>query len=49
MKYNIFLAIESVGTVIAALLSASANNTTGEVIFHALLGWIYVIYYVIVH
>jgi hypothetical protein len=34
-----------IGTVVAAVLSWSANHSIFWIIVHAFLGWIYVIYY----
>ena len=36
-----------IGTVVAAVLSWSANHSVFWIIIHALLGWLYVIYYVL--
>jgi hypothetical protein len=35
------------GTVIAAIISWSANHSILWLILHGILGWLYVIYYVI--
>jgi hypothetical protein len=37
------------GTLIAVILSWGANHSILWLIVHGLLGWIYVIYYLIVH
>lgn len=36
-----------IGTVVAAVLSWSANHSILWIIIHAFLGWIYVIYYIL--
>jgi hypothetical protein len=36
-----------IGTVVAAVLSWSANHSILWIIIHAFLGWLYVIYYVL--
>lgn len=39
----------SFGSVLAMIISYSAWNSIPWAIFHGLLGWVYVIYYIIVH
>ena len=35
------------GTLLAVIVSVMSGNTLGWVILHGLLGWIYIIYYLI--
>jgi hypothetical protein len=37
------------GSALALVMSWSANHAIGWALIHGLLGWIYVIYYLIVH
>lgn len=39
--------INLIGPIIAAILSWSINHSIGWCIFHAILGWLYVLYYAI--
>lgn len=37
------------GSVVAAIISWSANHSIGWVIVHGMLGWLYVLYYAITY
>ena len=37
------------GAILAMIMSWTANKSVILVLFHAILGWIYVIYYLITH
>ena len=46
-KYNITFGTGGLGTLIAAIISYINWHHIGWMILHGLLGWIYVIYYLI--
>ncbi len=46
-RYNIFLGIDTVGCVVAILISADNSDSQFDMFLHGFLSWFYVIYYFI--
>ena len=46
---NITFDVGGIGTIIAILLSWSMNHSIFWCVIHGILGWIYIIYYLIVY